>query len=253
MGMGFGAEDQRCCDFERDNEPCTLPVLAERASQLYCVDVETIARMTTLNAQRFYDRDFGIRQEITPAPQVLSQPSVLSVSTSRDGLGATAASSSWSNNEKEVLKLAKKFREIVNLEEKFAGASDLSANQKEKLARKGAVAVDFLATADLLLPTSSVFRRVQDVMSALNHASNSPSGSQPATGISGVEVPSETNVNATPGTGNAADGQDGGRCHTETSADAQHAHNTPEQRERRWRPRGGRSGFERRYVRDHLQ
>merc|ERR1719401_1912076 len=67
--MGFGAEDQRCCDFERDNEPCTLPVLAERVGQLYGVDAETIARMTTWNAQRFYGRDFGIRQEITAAPE----------------------------------------------------------------------------------------------------------------------------------------------------------------------------------------
>lgn len=58
--MGLGADYKECSDFERDNEPCTLPVLAEVVAKLYGVDVEEVARQTTMNAQRFYRRDFGV-------------------------------------------------------------------------------------------------------------------------------------------------------------------------------------------------
>merc|ERR1712232_129283 len=169
--MGFGVADQRCFDFERDNEPCTLPVLAARVSELYGVDVETIARMTTLNAQRFYRRDFGIRQEIPAAPQVLSQPSAVRAIMSQGQAGAPAAASGLSKTEKEVLKLAKKLRDIMKLEEQIADGATLPANQQEKVASRADVAAELLVTVELLLPTSDVIEKVQDVTSALGRVS----------------------------------------------------------------------------------
>ena len=48
--MGFGDTDVRIKGFVKPNEPCTLPVIAATIAELYDVDVETVARITTKNA-----------------------------------------------------------------------------------------------------------------------------------------------------------------------------------------------------------
>lgn len=249
--MGFGAADERCVDFERDNEPCTLPVLAATLAQLYGESVERIAMMTTLNAQRFYGRDFGVRQKIPAAPQVLSQPSAFSVIMSQGQAGAPAASSTLSDNEKDLLKLARKFREIVKLEEKLAGGATLPANQEEKVARKPEVAAELLTAMELISPTSDVIEKISDVTSELGRASYGLACSQPVAEASAVDVLPENTQRATPATGSAADVQVGGQRTMQASVEAAPAPDASEQRERRWRARGGRSGFDRRYAADH--
>merc|ERR1712080_683514 len=114
----------------------------------------------------------------------------------REGRKEDTVAVELSCTEKEVLKLSKKIREIMKLEESQVGGATLQSNQQDKVNGKEHIVAQFL---DLLefLPAAS------DVMAKVRHL-----------------TPAIQQVKAHVGDQSAA-----GR--------------------RRWRQRGGRSGFER--------
>jgi len=80
---------------------------------------------------------------------------------------ATETASSFSANEKTALKLAKKLREIVVLEEQAKDGHKLQLNQQQKIASKDSVKEEFFVVLELLPPVSEVVARVQDLVSDL--------------------------------------------------------------------------------------
>jgi len=101
--MGFGEDDWRCADFgtsipgtnrKSPNEPCTLPILAETVAELYGVSSEVVAMMTTMNAQRFYNRSFGLPMTPEALREHARVASLSANSRCRSGAGAPISEAS---------------------------------------------------------------------------------------------------------------------------------------------------------------
>lgn len=71
------------------------------------------------------------------------------------------AASALSSDEKQVLKLAKRLREIKVLE---ADGRHLEKNQQDKVASKSSAAAEFQGVIKKLPPTSVIIAKVQDVI-----------------------------------------------------------------------------------------
>merc|ERR1712190_323771 len=69
-----------------------------------------------------------------------------------------------SSNENEVLKLARKLRGIMKLEERKAGGATLDSNQQRNINSKGHVTAEFLNAVESLPGVSNVFAKVRDLM-----------------------------------------------------------------------------------------
>merc|ERR1712190_568753 len=74
--------------------------------------------------------------------------------------------------EKEVLKQAKKIREIVKLEERKVSGATLQSNQEEKIKGKEQLTVNFLELVGLLPATSDVISKVADLIPARQQVTN---------------------------------------------------------------------------------
>lgn len=148
---------------------------------------------------------------------------------------APVSSSTLDSEEKKVLRLAKRLREIVALEKLSAGET-LQTNQREKVATKANIAADFLAVVGTLVSGSDVIAKVQDVVSAMTAADAEQHVVCQSATESSAAV--ESTVEASDGSGFG--------CEPVLEAAAE-----PEAPKNRWRGRGGRSGFRRKFERAH--
>jgi hypothetical protein len=175
----------------------------------------------------------------------------------------SASVSMLSNTEKEVLKLAKKLREIMKLEKrKAADGVSLDKNQENKISAKEDVNAEFLETVKLLPAVSDVIATVRDLMPATEQVADNPDDA-----ASGDAVPAtqqlacnqvEVNIAAMHVTVAACDEVLASRS-TELQPDLEirmvdqpatgQVVDPSADSYRRWRQRGGRSGFRRQFDR----
>jgi len=135
-----------------------------------------------------------------------------------------------------LLRLAKRLREIIALEKLSTAGEILQTNQREKVATKANIAADFLAVVGTLDSGSDVVAKVQDVASAMT----------PADAEQRVVCQLATESSAAVEPTVEASDRSGFVCESVLEAAAE-----PEVPENRWRGRGGRSGFRRKFEQAH--
>lgn len=174
---------------------------------------------------------------------------------------AAPVDSGFSNNEKLVLKLAKKLREIIKLEESMASGAALEKTQQEKMITKEDVQARFIDAVQTLPGVSDVIETVSDLIPATQHFAETwkslddvatsgdglPAVQQLA--VDQIEVDIEVQSKACDGifAGSDMELQEG-------SAPGRTG-DQPANSSRRWKKCGGRSGFRRQFdggfVRKH--
>jgi len=159
-----------------------------------------------------------------------------------------------SSTEREVLKPAKKIREITKLEERKAGGATLQSNQAEKINGKEQLTANFLDLVGLLPATSDVIAKVGDLIPARQQVTEDKDHAIAQDGPTIEQVtgrPCEVEVSVGVH-GEALNGIDEANS-TELQQDLVHAQvdNPTAEKTRRSRPRGGRSGFQRKSDAKH--
>jgi len=147
--------------------------------------------------------------------------------------------------EKDVLKQAKKLREILKLEDRKVAGATLQMNQQEKINSKAEVTAQFLELVELLPADSNVIAEVHELILATQRVTDNHDEA------TAEEVPAMAQVTGGKGQAELYAGVHGD-C-TELQKDVVEVRMTEQSSEagRRWRQRGGRSGFKRRFDAKH--
>jgi pyrimidine-specific ribonucleoside hydrolase len=155
------------------------------------------------------------------------------------------AADTLSCTEKELLKLAKKLREILKLENHQVAGATLQKNQQEKINGKEDVTAQFLELVELLPADSDIIAKVHDLIPAMQRVTDNHDEAI------AEEVPAMVQVTGGKGQVELYDGVHGD-C-TELQKDVVEVQMTEQSSEagRRGRQRGGRSGFKRRFDAKH--
>mmetsp|Transcript_10290 Transcript_10290/g.18961 ORF Transcript_10290/g.18961 Transcript_10290/m.18961 type:complete len:758 (-) Transcript_10290:152-2425(-) len=155
-----------------------------------------------------------------------------------------------SSIERNILRLAKKIRAITELEQRRAGGDILQSNQQEKINAKEEVKAQFIHLLESLPTASEVMARVHDLIPSAERLTDNQVATaeeEPEKGNAGGEVEVAAAVHsevpdATPEGRNAELQKD--------PVDVKVGEQLCKTR-RRERPRGGRSGFKRRFDAKH--
>ena len=154
--------------------------------------------------------------------------------------------SEFSCTEKNVLKLAKKLRAIQKLEDLKVNGATLQKNQQEKINGREQVAAEFLGLLESLPAASDIVAQVSELIPTTPQLTDYPKERIPED--TGSEIQMQVCVEL------QDEEQDGAvNSMTELQNDPAEvclAHRSTEGG-RRWRPRGGRSGFKRRHDAKH--
>jgi len=187
------------------------------------------------------------------APEVERQPDAQDEAVA-GGLGS---------DEKEVLKLAKKLRGIMKLEERKAGGAALDSNQQRSIDSKKHVTAQFLDAVETLPAVSDVLAKVSDLMPAVQQVADNQDGASAGDALPGMQqLACNQDDAAAAAQGGASDDTPQGNDTEPQKEGAEAQGNTAEpskdlakaqvgdgsaDSKRSWRPRGGRSGHSRRY------